>query len=64
MSQAESRRAFERRARVTRYGSMQEGLDAGLQVMRLRTIQLPDGRRIDVLTRPDQDIASGLPDGY
>jgi cytoskeletal protein RodZ len=64
VSQAESRRAFERRARVTRYGSMREGLDAGLQVMRLRTIQLPDGRRIDVLTRPDQDIASGLPDGY
>jgi type IV secretory pathway VirB10-like protein len=56
--------AIERRARITRYGSVQEGLDAGLQVMRLRTIQLPDGRRIDVLTRPDQDIASGLPDGY
>ena len=64
LSQAESRGAIERRARVTRYGSVQEGLDAGLQVMRLRTIQLPDGRRIDVLTRPDQDIASGLPDGF
>jgi len=64
LSQAEPRSAIARRARVTRYGSLQEGLDAGLQVMRLRTIQLPDGRRIDVLTRPDQDIASGLPDGY
>jgi cytoskeletal protein RodZ len=64
LSQAEPRTAIERRARITRYGSVQEGLDAGLQVMRLRTIQLPDGRRIDVLTRPDQDIASGLPDGY
>ncbi|MGO4527377.1 hypothetical protein AB4097_21295 [Microvirga sp. 2MCAF35] len=64
MSQAEPRNAIERRARIVRYGSVQEGLDAGLQVMRLRTIQLPDGRRIDVLTRPDQDIASGLPDGY
>jgi hypothetical protein len=32
--------------------------------MRLRTIELPDGRRIDILTRPDQDIASELPDGY
>jgi hypothetical protein len=64
MSQAEARNAFERRARFTRYGSVQEGLDAGLQVMRLRTIQLPDGRRITVLTRPDQDIASGMPDGY
>ena len=64
VSQAQPRSAIERRARVMRYGSVQEGLDAGLQVMRLRTIQLPDGRRIDVLTRPDQDIASGLPDGY
>jgi hypothetical protein len=64
MSQAEARNAFERRARFTRYGSVQEGLDAGLQVMRLRTIQLPDGRRITVLTRPDQDIALGMPDGY
>ncbi len=64
MSQAEARNAFERRARFTRYGSVQDGLDAGLQVMRLRTIQLPDGRRITVLTRPDQDIASGIPDGY
>lgn len=64
MSQAEARNAFERRARFTRYGSVQDGLDAGLQVMRLRTIQLPDGRRITVLTRPDQDIASGMPDGY
>jgi hypothetical protein len=64
VSQAEPRSAIERRARVTRYGSVREGLDAGLQVMRLRTIQLPDGRRIDILTRPDQDIASGLPDGY
>jgi len=53
-----------RRARIARYGSIQEGLDAGLQVMRMRTIQLPDGRRITVLTRPDQDIASGAFDGY
>lgn len=64
ISQAEPRNAIERRARVTRYGSIREGMDSGLQVMRLRTIQLPDGRRIDILTRPDQDIASGLPDGY
>jgi len=64
MSEAQPRNGIERRARITRYGSMQEGLDAGLQVMRLRTIQLPDGRRIQVLTRPDQDLASGLSDGY
>lgn len=61
---AQVSQAEKRRARTTRYGSMQEGRDAGLQVMRLRTIQLPDGRRFDVLTRPDQDIASGWPDGY
>jgi hypothetical protein len=58
------RNGLERRARVTRYGSAQEGVDAGLEVMRLRTIELPDGRRITVLTRPNQDIASQLPDGY
>jgi hypothetical protein len=58
------RNGIERRARATRYGSIQEGIDAGLEVMRLRTIQLPDGRRIEVLTRPNQDIAGGLPDGY
>lgn len=58
------RNGVERRARITRYGSVQEGVDAGLEVMRLRTIQLPDGRRIEVLTRPNQDIASQLPDGY
>ncbi len=65
VSQARSpRNGIERRARITRYGSAQEGVDAGLEVMRLRTIQLPDGRRIEVLTRPNQDIASQLPDGY
>jgi len=64
ISQAEPRSGVERRARISRYGTIQEGLDSGLQLMRLRTIQLPDGRRIEVLTRPDQDIASQLPDGY
>jgi hypothetical protein len=58
------RNGIERRARVTRYESVQEGIDAGLEVMRLRTIQLPDGRRIEILTRPDQGIAGELPDGY
>jgi hypothetical protein len=65
VSQARApRNGIERRARVTRYGSAQEGVDAGLEVMRLRTIQLPDGRRIEILTRPNQDIAGELPDGY
>jgi hypothetical protein len=65
VSQARApRNGIERRARGTRYGSAQEGIDAGLEVMRLRTIQLPDGRRIEILTRPNQDIAGELPDGY
>ena len=65
VSQArQPRTGLERRARITRYGSAQEGVEAGLEVMRLRTIELPDGRRINVLTRPNQDIASQLPDGY
>jgi hypothetical protein len=58
------RNGIERRARITRYGSVQEGVDAGLEVMRLQTIQLPDGRRIEILTRPNRDIAGELPDGY
>ena len=63
-SRAEPRSRIERRARITRYGTIQEEGGSDLQLMRLRTIQLPDGRRIDILTRPDQDIASELPDGY
>ncbi len=64
VSRAEPRSRVERRARITRYGTIQEEGGSDLQLMRLRTIQLPDGRRIDILTRPDQDIASELPDGY
>lgn len=64
VSRAQPRNSIERRSRMARYGSIQEGVDAGLEVMRLRTIQLPDGRRIDILIRPDQDIASQLPYGY
>ncbi|NBJ13140.1 hypothetical protein [Microvirga arsenatis] len=60
-SHAQPRNGAERRARILRYGSAQEGVDAGLQVMRLRTIQLPDGRRIDILTRPDQDLPPSIP---
>ena len=63
-SRAEPRSRIERRARITRNGRIQEEGGSDLQLMRLRTIQLPDGRRIDILTRPDQDIASELPDGY
>ena len=64
VSRAEPRSSLERRARITRNGSIREEGGSDLQLMRLRTIELPDGRRIDILTRPDQDIASELPDGY
>lgn len=64
LSRAEPRSGVERRARITRYGSIREGGGSDLQLMRLRTIELPDGRRIEILTRPDQDITSELPDGY
>jgi hypothetical protein len=64
ISRAEPRSGVERRARITRNGSIREGGGSDLQLMRLRTIELPDGRRIEILTRPDQDIASELPDGY
>jgi hypothetical protein len=46
--------------RNRRYQTIQEGLDAGLEVMRLQTIELPDGRRIRVLTRPDPATMSEL----
>ncbi len=64
VTRAEPRGGVERRARIARNGSIREGGGSDLQLMRLRTIELPDGRRIDILTRPDQDIASELPDGY
>lgn len=64
VSRAVPSTTIDRRVRVSRNGSLQRGQRSGLQVMRLRTIELPDGRRIDILTRPNQDIASGLPDGF
>jgi len=65
VSQARApRNGIERRARVTRHGSGQEGVHAGLVGLRLRTIQLPDGRRIRILTGPNQDIPSQPSDGY
>jgi hypothetical protein len=64
LSRAEPRNGVERRARIARNGSIREGDGSNLQLMRLRTIELPDGRRIDILTRPDDDLASELPDGY
>jgi hypothetical protein len=64
-AQTETGSVGDRRDRFTRFGPPGDGRGPGLQLMRLRTIQLPDGRRIDVLTRPDQDITSEMVrDGY
>jgi hypothetical protein len=38
---------------VRQFGSVQEAVDAGYVVMNLRTIEYPDGRRVQILTRPD-----------
>jgi hypothetical protein len=56
-TQAENRRG-------PRFRSVQEGIDSGLQVMRLRTIEFPDGRRITILTRPEPGAMSELADPY
>ncbi|WP_230532353.1 hypothetical protein [Microvirga roseola] len=60
VSRKEKRRAAERRTRVTRSERIQDGLESGLRLMTLRTIQLPDGRRIQVLVRPDPEVVSEL----
>jgi len=59
LAQSEGRSSLERRGR-TRFERVQAGIDSGLEVMNLRTIQLPDGRRIRILTRPDPDSMSRL----
>ncbi len=51
-----------RNRRTTRFETVQEGVDSGLELMRMRTIQFPDGRRITILTRPEPGTLSGLAD--
>jgi hypothetical protein len=43
-----------------RIRTVREALAAGLEVRNLRTIELPDGRRITVLTRPDPETMRDL----
>jgi hypothetical protein len=47
------RRASEEEAGYRRIRSVREALDAGLTVKRVRTFELPDGRRIEVESDPD-----------
>jgi hypothetical protein len=47
-------------SRSTRVGRIQGGGNSGLEVMNLRTIEFPDGRRINILTRPDRNTISEL----
>lgn len=44
----------------TRAARVREGLNAGLEVMTLRTIEFPDGRRVQILTRPQPGVVSEL----
>lgn len=52
--------------RSTRFGRAQTRPGSRLEVMNLRTIQFPDGRRVTILTRPDPDALSEMarPPGY
>jgi hypothetical protein len=45
-----------------RAARVRDAVNAGLEVMSLQTIELPDGRRIDVLVRPNPRTLSRLMD--
>lgn len=44
----------------TRVHTVRQALGSGLVVMRLRTLEYPDGRRVNVLTKPDPDTMQRL----
>ncbi len=46
------------------YRNAQEGIAAGLELMRMRTIEFPDGRRITILTKPGRETLSELGPPY
>jgi hypothetical protein len=54
------------RSQGTRLGRVQAGPGTRLEVMNLRTIQFPDGRRVTILTSPNPEATLGLtrPPGY
>lgn len=47
-------------SRGTRADRIRQGVNSGLEVMTLRTIEFPDGRRIQILTRPSPGAVSEL----
>ncbi|WP_414473403.1 hypothetical protein [Microvirga sp. M2] len=55
-----SRRTADRASGPSRAERVREGINAGLEVMTLRTIEFPDGRRVQILTRPRPETMSGL----
>jgi hypothetical protein len=54
------RELAEQSVRSARAARVREGLNSGLQVMTLRTIEFPDGRRVQILTRPEPETMSEL----
>jgi hypothetical protein len=46
--------------RLTREERVRQGIDSGLELMTLRTIEYPDGRRVQILTRPSPGTMSEL----
>ncbi|HZH53058.1 MAG TPA: hypothetical protein VEZ16_14395 [Microvirga sp.] len=53
----------ERRPRDSiRSARVRDAVNSGLEVMSLRTIEFPDGRRIEVLVRPSPSALSRLMD--
>lgn len=55
-----SRRMADRQRRTTRSATVRDALNSGLEVMSLRTIEFPDGRRVEILVRPDPRRVSDL----
>ena len=55
-----SSRASQQQPRMTRDERVRRGLDSGLELMTLRTIEYPDGRRVQILTRPSPSAMSEL----
>jgi hypothetical protein len=58
----QQREVAEQPARNTREERVRQGLNSGLEVMNLRTIEFPDGRRVQILTRPRPGSMSELLD--
>jgi hypothetical protein len=59
--QASQRRNLaEQSSRISREEQIRAGVNSGLEIMTLRTIEFPDGRRMQILTHPRPGTVSGL----